>query len=382
MKMKKNISMLLLLFVIFTAISSLAACGSSSDNDLPEGLQLVRGGEELGYYFYGPEGWVVANQGAISASYVSSIDYSSITFTTLDDSAKDEGAQTVAEIAKSVFAASAERYASSPFSDYQLVTDGAEYKSFGNAEKAYAFTFTYTYEKRPYKCMQIISSFGGELYIFTYNASTKEYTGQDKSFYDFYFEQVDASIKSFKFTEKIASDAQPEYERDQDGFIKVSEKSKAGFELYLPDDYRVNYSSAVVGASRGGANITMTKLINSTVSIKDNYLARIKKLSKLADKEPGEGGKLVSTLNEIKGVKVDENGNESLHILEIEGTRSAAEFEYEYTLFGVKYHVYEVVIVQQKLLDMEAFVFTLTATEDAYDEAYAEVADILRKIGY
>ena len=381
MKMKKILSTILAIALIFSALACLSAC-KSSDDDIPEGLQLVRGGDELGYYFYGPEGWVIANQGAISASYVSSIDYSSITFTALDDSAASEGAVTVEEVAKSVFAASAERYTASPFTKYELVSDGAEYKSFGNAEKAYSFSFTYTYEQRPYKCMQIISSFGGELYIFTYNASTKEYTGQDKSFYDFYFQYVEPAIKSFKFVEKVPAQSTDDYERDADGFIKVSEKSLAGFELYLPSDYRVNYSSAVVGASRGGASITMAKLINTTVSIKDNYLARMEKLSKLADRVTDEDGKKVSSFNEIKGVKVDENGKESLYILELEGTRSAAEFEYEYTLLGVKYHVYEVVIVQQKLLDMEAYVFTLTATEDSFAEAYGEVADILRKIGY
>ena len=53
--MKKIIALITLLASVF----SLVACADTTG--LPEGMQLVRGGEEYGYYFYSPEEWTVAN---------------------------------------------------------------------------------------------------------------------------------------------------------------------------------------------------------------------------------------------------------------------------------------------------------------------------------
>ena len=66
--MKRIISILL---VFITLISSLLLTSCKKDDGTPDGMRLVMGDESLGYYFYGPEEWTVANVGNIACTYVS-----------------------------------------------------------------------------------------------------------------------------------------------------------------------------------------------------------------------------------------------------------------------------------------------------------------------
>lgn len=358
---------------------SLTSCGSKSD--VPENMQLVAGGENLGYYFYGPEGWVIANQGDVNCTYVSSIDYSSITFAPLEDGIF-KGDETTAVAVGNYFKTDSEKFGREPFTDYTLTKNG-ESCTFGNADEAYKFIYSYTYSDKPYTCMQIIVFKGEDAYIFTYNASSQNYR-EDKSFYQFYLtDYVQKAIDSFKFTDKKPKDDEkPEYERDSVGDMLVSKKNECGFTMWVGDDWTVDYSTAIVSVSReDGSNINVCELLNSAISIKDNYLLRKEKLSRLADKVVNENGEEVSSFTEIKGVSKDENGNESLSIIELENARSAAEFEYTYTLFGKTYHVYQVFIVNGHL-NMKAYVYTFTAEESCYNENIEEAKAILHKIGY
>ena len=343
--MKKAFSFLIALAILMSSVLCLSSC--KKDDGVPDGMQLVNGGDSLGYYFYGPEGWVIANMGDISCTYVSTIDYSSMTFTPLGvDKYYDSNVGPAAAIAE-LFQKDAEKFGREPFSDFRISKEG-EPCSFGNAEEAYKFIYSYSYEGKPYTCMQIFSVYSGQVYIFTYNASSQEYSGEEKSFYQFYLsDYIQPAIDAFEFVEKQSDTDWHEYPRDGEGYILVSDKSICGFDLYVPDTYRVDYSSSIVSVSRtDGTNITVSELIDTSISIKDNYLYRKDKLTALADKVINdETGEYVSSFGEIKGVLKDENGKESLHTVELPNARSAAEFEYTYTLFGETYHVYQVFIV-------------------------------------
>ena len=74
---------LLILMLSIIASLSLFAC---SDDDIPDGMQLVAGGEDKGYYFYAPEEWTISNLGKIDAAYASALDNTSMTFTEIDSS--------------------------------------------------------------------------------------------------------------------------------------------------------------------------------------------------------------------------------------------------------------------------------------------------------
>ena len=73
--MKKIGAILILIATLCASMFCLTSC--SDGESLPEGMQLIAGGESLGYYFYGPEEWTVSNIGEIKSAYASRVDTSS-----------------------------------------------------------------------------------------------------------------------------------------------------------------------------------------------------------------------------------------------------------------------------------------------------------------
>ena len=60
---------------------------------------------------------------------------------------------------------------------------------------------------------------------------------------------------------------------------------------------------------------------------------------------------------------------------------SSTKYEYTYTLFGTKYHVYQIYVVDGRL-SREVFVFTFTSPESIYSSEIDEVKTIFDKIGF
>ena len=372
----KKILLVLTLFIM-TALT-LTAC--QVNDGTPEGMQTVYGSDIDGYYFYGPEEWVVANVGDIKCTYVSTVDYTSATF--VKSNLPSVSIPELSEEArvKEYFLNSIERLNSEPFSNFSLSDVNGESCDFGNADSAYKFVYSYTYGEKPYKTMQILLFKGEDFYIFTYNSSAQEYSQEEGSYYQFYLKnKIQPIIENFKFVNKSgAAEEVKQYDKDENGNIIVSDKSKADFTLTVSEEYTPDYSEGMVSVThKDGANITVSKLIDSTISIKDNYLQRKDKLKALSDK--ADDGRAL--FEEIKGVKVDENGDESLHIIELSNARSAALFEYKYTIFGEEYYVYQVFIVVGHL-DMKAYVFTLTCPIGQETVRRAEAMDILGRMEF
>ena len=380
----RKILALFLAFTMLLPLTLLLTSCKEGDEDLPENMQLVAGGDELGYYFYGPEEWVVANQGNIKATYVSSTNYTSVTFTETDINytSLGDGDNPYRSGVKKAFDASALGYLSEPFSEYSLITSD-EPCSFGNASEAYKYIFSYVYEDKPYTCMQIFVKHQDVSYVFTYNASSQEYSEEDGSFYSFYLNnKVKPIMDNFLFVEKKGDLTADKYESDGQGNILASEKTKCGFKLWVPESYKVDYSSAAVSVTKnGGGNITVCKLINNSISIKDNYIQRRELLSAIADKKTDADGNLQTTFNEIKGIIKNEDGSETMHLVDLPRARSAAELEYTYVLDGKTYHVYQVFAVKG-YFSVQVYVFTFTCEEKFYAGEIDSVMEILMKMEY
>jgi len=242
-----------------------------------------------------------------------------------------------------------------------------------NAAFAYEYTYTYNYAKTKIGVMQILVYHGADFYIFTYSSfmEEKEY---GISYYDYYLQgtedkpsKVGSIISSFKFIDKSGEPSAPEYERDENGNIIVSDKAIAGFVMSVPDAYRVDYSSAIVSVTReDGTNISMSKATYTGVD-KDAYWEhRKEELIPLIDKD--ESGN--TTLREVEGgISV---------AVELDDVKWAFSYEYTYELEGKAYHVYQVLIVKGS----NGYVFTYTAYEENYAEHLSEAKDILAGIKY
>ena len=243
--------------------------------------------------------------------------------------------------------------------------------NFGDAGKlATKYVYSYEYKERSFTCMQIFVEHADRFYIFTYTASNEEYDAEN-TYYEFYLEKVTASIDAFKLVTKSESAEAPKYEKDEDGYILVSDKTLAGFQMYVPDSYKVDYSSALVSVSNpDGVNITMSQATYTGVTNEDYWNARKNSINSFSDKvTDATTGEQVSSLREIEIAKR----------ITLEGTNWALVYEYAYTFEGVEYHAYQVLIVESAI---NGYVFTYIAPEAVYETYLAEAKTILGKIDY
>jgi len=350
--MKKILSV----FLLIALTLGLASCGKKDDG-IPDGMQLVRGGDDVGYYLYAPEEWTVSNQGNISAAYASKVDSSSITYVET-------------EMPKMSFAEyfneSAKNYTSQM--KFTLLTSAEGIKTtFGNANEALMFEFEYEYAEHKFRSMQILSKYGERFGIFTFTSFAENLSSPDEVQYDYYEEKIDEVIKNFKYVQKSGKSDTPEYEI-KDGYKLISDKSVAKFNLYVPEDFEVQYSSGIVSALMpDGSSVNMSKATQTNVRVDDYLNRRIEELKVI-----------VTDVNIIKHINAD--GTESNFNADdsLGNSKSAASQEYTYVYNGTAYHVYQVCAITQ----WDGFVFTYTATEENYYKNLDTVKKIAQRIEF
>ena len=348
--MKRILATLLALALIISSLLALTSCSKS--DGAPDGMALVKGGEDVGYYFYGPEEWVVSNLGSIACTYASKIDTTSMTFTK-----SEKPAVSVKEYFES-------EKAKFPF-EINVTVDG-ESCTFGNADTlATKYVYTYTYKDISYTCMQIFVTNADSFYIFTYTANNVAYS-DEQTYYQFYLEKATAVIDAFKFTTaNPTAQPEPEYVRDADGYILVSDETLAGFKMYVPDSYKVDYSTALISVTnRDGANISMSQLTYTGVTFLEYWQTRMDNINAFAN-------------GTCQGVRPLDKDN--IETVVIAGTNNAKAYEYTYTYEGVTYHVYQVIIIEN---GVNGYVFTYTADETVYDKHLEDAKKVLYKVEY
>ena len=326
----------------------LALTGCSQGADAPEGMQLVRGSDAIGYYFYSPIGWIAASQGNIASSYVSTIDSTSVT---LVEAKMPEGSiKDYFEAAKADFTF-----------DIEVKNEGGEpiATKLGNSEEALQYTYDYEYSGFKFRTIQIFAKFEGRFYIFTFTSQLTERT-EGESYYDFHFAKSFQSIvENVKFVTKSGTEPTPEYP-EVNGYLLVSDKKLCGFDMYVPKDYKVDYSDGIVSVTReDGANITVSKSTATGVTIKDYWANRKKELEAI-----------VGTVTEI-----EVNKSEGVTLGNL---ATAASYEYTYELGGVKYHVYQVFAVDT----FDGYAFTFTAPEAVYEKRIDEALDVAARLEF
>ena len=338
--MKKALSFVLVIVMLFGACLSLASCGESSD--VPAGMQLVRGSDELGYYFYGPAGWVVANNENVACTYVSKLNNTTFTF-----AEAELPTVTLEEYVESEL----KRFPS----DFELVLEqGLKEEAFGNAEKAYRIIYYYTVGEYKYKTYQMFVINDNRFFIYTYTAS-RAMRDEEKSYYDYYLEISAKVVEAFKFVEKKASSGEeikPEYKTDSDGYRLLSDRSVCFFDLWCAPEYSLDFATSIVSVTdTEGRNINVSEATFSGAPTTEGYWKyRLDQLGLVAEIK-----------NTGKPFGVD-----------LGAGLDCAAIEYEYTLGGKDYKVYQALVSN----GFRVFVFTYTAESDRYESGL----DIARKI--
>ena len=336
--MKRIISLLLIL----ASVIGLTAC--AADDGIPEGMQLLRGGEDLGYYMYIPEEWVPASMGEVTAAYVSSVDNTSVTYVEcpMPDMTVDE-----------YFNTSLEEFPTKP-----TLVGEPKAVTFGNANDARMYVFDYEYKEHKFRTMQIFAKYGERFGIFTFTSFLENMTSDEVTQYEYFAEKRQAIIDNFKYVKKSSASAEPTYERDADGYKLISDKSVAKYSLWVPDDFSVKYSSGITEAALAdGSAITMSVATNTGVVVTDYWAARKAELEELFG--------TVTVISESTPTTLGDSN-------------AAFSYEYTYTYNGEVYHVYQVLAITT----FDGFVFTYTAKDANYSKHIDTIKKICDKVTY
>ena len=259
---------IILILITILTLSLLSSCGDSYET--PEGMQFIGGGEDRGYFFFAPEEWTKGQElFGVHYVYASRVDTTSVSFAEIDPASFNKPDPAVSD--KDFFLSNYFDALKSEFPDSTKFGDNnGEAILLGSgetkAESAVKYTYSYlvndayTDSDQRVAFMQILATHGGRFYIMTYAASLEE-KSEDVTYYDYYLEKLQTIIDNMRFTEKSGAAAPSiEYTSDKDGDILASDEDLAGFTLYVPSDFKVDYSSAIVSATADdGSNITMTK---------------------------------------------------------------------------------------------------------------------------
>ncbi len=353
--MKKTLSLFICIVMLALSACMLFSCGGGNNEgvEIPEGMKLVRGGEDIGYYFFAPTEWTVASDGNFNVVYVSSINNTSVTFVeapkpdcTITEYFENEKSKMPSEI---------------------TVTTNGEKCNLGNADAAYRYMFTYTYENVELKTMQILATYGERFYILTYTYIPFYATEGEDTYYTTYLEKVEDIMENVKFVDKKSDSAtKPEYEKDEDGYILISNRTLCGFDMYVPNEYTPNTSSAIVSATRSDGTHVNISRVTMNLGLEKYWEQREKELMRLADRIIDDKGEENTS---YKLIHMDEKASEVNDTLR-------CSMEYTYTYHGKAIHVYQV-YVRTSGYD---YMFTYSTTEDLYLTHLDEAKSIIAKV--
>ena len=391
--MKKIGAIILLLATLALTLGSLTSC--SGGVEIPEDMQIVFGGEEHGYYFFAPEEWTISNVGQIKSAYASRVDATSVSLVKVDP--KDflpDGRNADDYFFGGFFADSMKKFNGEPKvsnPDGEAVTFGKEGEA---ADKAKRYTYTYEYfdhtanQTVKFGYMQYLLKHDADYYIFTYAASMEKRTGTDVTFYDYYLDKDDEEgkltkiINSFRFIDKKGDVTEEQREKDADGYILASNPDIAGFSLYVPESFKVDYSNAIVSATHSdGTNVNMTLSAGTNENVNSYMHRRLNELRSFAENIECDFMK-----DEEGNVLVDENSDKKIlkytKLDDFGGAINAYAYEYTYEIDGEKYFVYQIVAIDGWLLNYNGYVLTYTVKDANFSLHSDELANIIEKVNF
>lgn len=360
--MKKAVTLILSMLILATMIFSLVSCGE--DDGIPSGMQIVAGGEKLGYYFYAPEEWTTSNLAEIKSAYAYKQDKTSVSFAEIYP-ASPTGADTEEYFFTYYFADSLAEF---PEGSKPEVTKNGETTVFGkegeSADRAVKYIYNYEYNEQKFGFMQILMKKSDKYYIFTY-ASLLEKKTDDKTYYEYYEDSLLDIIENFRFV-KAEDTAQTEKEPvyDADGFVLISDKKLAGFKMYVPADFVCDYSSAIVSATHSdGSNVNLSQAtsVGGGTTFDAYFKARVEGLSAI-----------VTNLTVIRENESTEFGNADAGFL----------YEYTFEYNGEKYHTLQLYGKEGSVFSAKGYVLTYTAKEANYVTHLLEVEEIIEKVDF
>ncbi len=356
--MKKFIA---LIFSIL-ALTALVSC-DKAESDIPEGMQLVYGSESDGYFFYAPEEWSISNTDNIKAAYISKLNTTSVSFAEVKFDTPGDKSQYFFE-----------QYFNDHIYDLQKMKGftlevNANAVKFGIGEfaatKAVQYVYGYEYLEFQFKFMQILVEHDSHFYIFTYAGQSTADEGEEPN-YTKYLSVAQSVIDNFRFVKRSAaeSDSLTDNPRDEDGYVLVSNKKLAHFDLYVPESFKPTASSAIVTVRHDdGSTISISKAAPTGIDASQYFEARKKELEQFFED--------VTVIQ--KDVDTELGNSDSLIFRNWDWA-----YEYTYVHEGKKHHVYQILSID----GFAGYVFTYTALEENYLTHFSEILKVIEKVRF
>ncbi len=174
--MKRSVLVAILLVIA----TLLCACGESAD--VPAGMKAVESSDDLNYNFFIPKDWIQdLSTGAVSA-YYSTGDTSNVSITTYNI---DNYEKTLDDYVEEYKVGLSENLGE--FTMSEGYPQNTLFGGFGASKLEYTAKFSGT----PYKYMQILCIYRGNMYVFTYTSNEEKYES--------HLEEVNVMLDNFSF---------------------------------------------------------------------------------------------------------------------------------------------------------------------------------------
>lgn len=241
--LKKTVRLVAVLLLTVTLIASFASCKQS---DIPDGYQLVACEGDKFRLYVPTQGWMPNTTGGVTSAFFSRVENTSVSVYVADDA----GEMTVEEYweyCNEKYSAELDSYVFSGKYE-KCVLGGQAARKYVFSANNYFLDADNTWEKKPYKFMQVMARYDGDMYIFVYS-SPEEY-------YDSHIEEVEGNsdgvgiIPYFVFADAYVSEDGKKYSDKVDvpeGMKLISTDERA-YRFFVPDEWKVNNRADISAA--------------------------------------------------------------------------------------------------------------------------------------
>ena len=347
--MKKIISLLFALVLIFSTCLSLTACSDDKDTEgAPTGMQVADRTDR--YVFFVPENWIVQEKiDGIALAYAPNSDRSSLSLY----SAEIEDGIGVEDYWVS-FADQYEQY-----TEFKLLSEPKKVKFGTNDARLYEMSFTAN--GVGYQSFQCFCIKDGYVYIMTYLAKSAQKT-EEQTYYSDNFNQADYSRECFTLNGSTgAQGAQRTPFADEgtpEGMMLISDVSTVDYKLFVPTSWIIDMQSGYTSAykSEGKESVGVSYTIPSARTL-DEYVSNLE--------------------NQYRVIYSQFSGMVKSEDIMLGGVQSAV-YTYTATYAGKEIKCKQVFAI------VGSYVYTLTYTAGAqdYDQSLAEVDKIISEFKF
>ena len=271
--MLKNVSKLLIVLLVLSALAGVLA--SCSESDVPEGYQLIACKGDK-FRLYVPTQWVANYANGVTGAYYSMDENVSVSVYKADD-AGDADVEAYWEKCLESF--------KTEMADFTLVGDE---KTTLGMQKAHKYVYTATKKvgekTEKYKFMQVMARYDGEMYILLFTSPERLY---DEHVGAVVGSAEDAGIlKHFKFAEPYEGDEKKEKEYSDEVTppegMKLASTDKLPYRFFVPTSWKINEKTASAAAyvsdsDSSNVSVQMYMMSDDSPTTVEDYFAKCEK---------------------------------------------------------------------------------------------------------